>query len=490
MLRLLFAAALLLLPVPASADKAHDTLKVALTRQLESLDPYRTLSREAMAVSAMLFDTLVHRDPETLAYGPGLAASWRFPDPLTVDLTLQDGVQFHDGEDFDADDVVATVALLLQRRDDLPVPHLFGWLAGAERLDRLEVRLKLAHPFAPVLEYLSVLLPVLPDRYLAAAGEKGLEKAPVGTGPYRLVRRDGGDLVFERFDRHFSASLKGKPAIRTILVRPIRDENQRLAELLAGGIEWLGDSSRERYEQVRRIPHLQTVSAASLWLGMLALHGDAGQPLADVRVRQAMIHAIDRQKLAQNQLGIDGRALAGPCHPKQVGCETGGVPRYEASPQRARRLLAEAGYPDGITVILSGFGDRGLLEALQSDLAMAGIRATGRPESEDEQPGRLPAGRFQAAFVRWGSFGLMDVAATLEPFLAGDPDLAAAARKAAEEARPDARKSLYGRIVQRMMEQAYVVPLFSQPTRYAFAKGLRFPAFTDAIPRFYMAAWE
>ena len=154
----LATAAAASLAEPALAQKSRDTLRVVWRDAVPDVDPYRNSLRTGLVLAHEGWDTLVYRDPHSFKVVPALATAWDWKDPLQIDFTLRDGVKFHNGDAFTADDVVYTFETVL-KDPAVAVPSNFAFMAGAEKLGDMTVRIKLKNIFPAALEYLSMTLP-------------------------------------------------------------------------------------------------------------------------------------------------------------------------------------------------------------------------------------------------------------------------------------------------------------------------------------------
>ena len=179
--------AVLLAHGPASAQKTQDTLRIAWRDAVPNVDPYYNSLRTGLVVAHQAWDTLIYRDPETFQLKPLLAASWRYADEATLEFELRAGVKFHDGSPFTADDVVYTIQSTLSDRQ-VAVPSNFSFIAGAEKIDDMHVRIKLKRVFPAALEYIAMVLPIYPKAYRERVGPD-YSKAPVGTASPRWTAR-------------------------------------------------------------------------------------------------------------------------------------------------------------------------------------------------------------------------------------------------------------------------------------------------------------
>ena len=256
--------------LPARAQKSADTLRVTWRDAIPDIDPYHNQFRTGLVLAHHVWDCLVDRDPETFQLRPLLATGWRQVDDTTLSFALRDGVRFHDGSPFGAVDVVYTVQSVLADTA-LAVPSLFAWLAGAEKVDDTHVLLKLRQPFPAALEYLSMVLPILPAAYRARVGAAGFAQSPVGTGPYRVASTEGDrQLALERFEDYFPGSPKGRPAIGRIAIHEVSDAEAEFTDLLAERADWIWQIGPEQFDAIAHQPGLQAIKgefdAARLYL--------------------------------------------------------------------------------------------------------------------------------------------------------------------------------------------------------------------------------
>src|SRR3546814_5652200 len=178
-----------------------------------------------------------------------------------------------------------------------------------------------------------------------------------------------------RNEDYFGGS-RGKAKIGTVKFRTIVDPETQLAEMMTGGIDWIWDVPKEKAEQLEMMPQGTVVNADTMrvsYIGMDAAGRGGDHPFTKLKVRRAVAHAIDREAIAKNLVGGVSKVVHAPCYPSQVGC-TQDVPKYEYDPEKAKALLAEAGYPDGFETDLYAYRDRQYTEAAMGYLQAVGIR--------------------------------------------------------------------------------------------------------------------
>ena len=498
----IMAAVLFGTPPAAHAQKSADTLRIAWRDAVTTLDPFDNQQRTGLILAHHLWDGLVHRDPETFALRPLLATSWRQVDETTIEFELRRGVTFHDGTPFSADDVLATVAAILAG-PPVAVPSNYAWLDGAEKIDSHRVRLKLKRVFPAALEYVAMVLPILPQGARERTGEQALAAAPVGTGPYRLAGADPAlrRIVLERFDGYYADSPKTRPAIGKLQIDQVANAAEELEAIASGQADWIWNFPAEQIEVLARAPGLQVTRAESMRIGYLVLDaaGRTGvdNPLTVQKVRQAIFHAIDRQAFVRGVVQGGARVPEAPCFPTQFGCESAAAVRYDFNPARARALLAEAGYPDGFDTELVTYALPQWAASVQASLKAVGITARIAQLPVAAVVRRTQDGDVAIGQLAWGSYSINDVSAML-PFLftgggndyARDPTLAALIAQGGASTRPDERRKFYAQAIRLIGEQAYVLPLNTYVTTYATARGLVFRGYPDELPRFYLASWR
>jgi peptide/nickel transport system substrate-binding protein len=501
--RTLLAAALGLAtaPVPAAADPADDTLRITWRDAIPDLDPYRNQLRTGFAIAHHVWDCLVHRDPQTFQLGPLLATDWRQEGDTAWRFTLRADVSFHDGSPFGVDDVIYTVETV-RAGQGIAEPGLFACLAGAEAAGANEVVLRLNAPFPAMLEYLAMVLPILPRAYRERVGAEGFAQAPVGSGPYRVAPTVPPDHIrLERFEGYFAGSPMGRPAIARLAIHEVGDPLDELSALIAGRADWIWEIGPDAVAAIERAPGLEVMRADSMRLAYLSLdaagRSGAGNPLTNVKVRQAVCHAIDRAAMAQRLAGVAPRVVDTPCFPTQFGCDAGAAVRYPYDPARARALLAEAGYADGFATALVSYVLPEDGRAVQSYLQAVGIAAELLQLPTAEALARAQAGAAPLFLGSWGSYSINDVAAFLPQFFGGgpldyarDPALQALLARAGSSGDADLRRSLYAQAIRIVTGQALWLSTHTYTATYGMNRRLNFRPYPDELPRFYLASWK
>jgi len=493
--------AAMLATAPAMAQKSADTLRAVDWTQIADVTPYYNQIRDGIVISLHAWDALVYRDPDTFANKPLLATSWKFIDDTTLEFSLRKGVKFHDGSPFSADDVVYTYNSILNDKL-VSTPSNFTWLAGTEKVDDYTVRVKLKRIFPAAIEYIGMVLPIMPKAYREKVGVEAYSKAPIGTGPYRITKVDGAsEFDFERFDDYFADSPKPKPAIKRLILREETDNNTALVALIGGKADWTWNFIPDNFDNVAKMPGLVAMRGGAMrvyYLGFdVAGRTGANNPLTNMKVRQAIAYAINRADMAKNLMQGDSRVLDTPCYPTQFGCDEAAAVKYPYDPAKAKALLAEAGYPNGFDTELVTFVPPQYGAVMQNYLRAVGINAKISQLQVQAVIQRGIEGTLPLVLTNWGSYSINDASAFMPSFINGgsqdyirDPELQKLVDQGGSSVDPAERKRNYSAAIKMITEKMYFLPLFNSVVTYGVAKNLNFKPWPDELPRFYLSSWK
>ena len=490
----------------AYAQKSADTLRVVWWDQIVNVNPYYNQLRAGIVVAHQAFDGLVYRDPETFAIKPLLATSWKYVDPTTLEFTLRKGVKFHDGSAFSADDVVYTINMALTDKQ-VSVPSNFSYMAGATKIDDFTVQIKLKRVFPAALEFLAMVTPMLPMAYREKVGSDAYDKKPVGAGPYMITRIDGVNQIdMERFEGYYAESPKGRPAIRKLVIHEVVDAATAQNELVGQKADWTWNVIPDNVANLAALPFLTAVRAESMRVNLLnvdaAGRSGADNPLTKLKVRQAVFHAIDRESMAKNLMQGGARVPDAPCFPTQFGCDAAAAVKYAYDPAKAKQLLAEAGYPNGLELDIASYLLPQFEGAIQNYLKAVGIDAKINHLQVQATIQRVQEGKTQIDLGNWGSYSINDVSAFLPQYFSGaqdgfstndkahDAEVQSLVKAGGSSTDPEDRKKSYSAAIKRITEQALILPLFTSVVPYAYRKELNFQTWPDELPRYYLSSWK
>lgn len=368
------AAGVVGLPVRGQAQAGNGRLRVASLANPSSLDPATGGAGSDHVSLYNFYDTLIDWEPDTLSPKPGLARSFTFSDPRTLVLDLQEGVTFHDGTPMDAE----AVKFNLDRNRSEQISNIRGDLASVENIEvtgPLQVTLRLGQPDAALPLILSdrAGMMVSPTAVKGAADGR-IDRAPVGAGPWKIVSwTDGERIVAEAYEGYWQAKLPGARQIELVI---IPEASTRLRAVQSGQVDIAYQISERQLPMVKRNASLGLESSPTLYNYVLYLNRARG-PLQDVRVRQAMNLAIDREAYVYaTQAGVGEAARMNL--PKSHWAYSAEAEEFTAhDPDRARALMAEAGYANGFELDFRGFPDQAHVqrqEVVLNQLAKIGVR--------------------------------------------------------------------------------------------------------------------
>ncbi|SHO56978.1 ABC transporter substrate-binding protein [Vibrio quintilis] len=486
----------------AIAGKADNTLIYASNSWPENVSPYHNNVREGVILGHLAWDTLVYRDPKTGKYLPMLATDWQWKDSTHLVMNIRKGVKFHNGDELTAGDVAFTFNYGLDPASKVVTLQNISWIKHVKQLTPYQVEFELKKPFPAALEYLAGPLPVYPEKYFKKVGLAGFNKAPVGTGPYKITKVvSGQEVTLVKNPDYFKDSPIGQPKIGKLKFVLIPDPETRIAQLMTGQVDWIWRVPSDQAEQLKMMPNISVLSSETMRVGFLTLNSrgteQENSPFKDLRVREAINYAINRDGLAHELVRGGSRPLYTPCFPSQFGCDTSAARVYPYDPAKAKKLLAQAGYPDGFSTDIYAYRDRDYAEAIIGNLMNVGIKAKLHFMNYAALRSLQRAGKVPMAFQTWGSFSINDASAITGVYFKGgaddedqDPKLISWLEQADTSVDPAIRLKYYRKVIQRTSEQAYWAPMFSYTSNYAFTSDLNFSAYPDELPRFWEASWK
>ena len=501
------AVPLLVLPLAVAAAE----LSIALGGDVTSIDPHFHNLTPNNNIGAHVFDALVMKDASG-RIKPGLAESWRAVDDLTWEFRLRKGVKFHDGSDFTA----ADVAFSLDRVPNVPnspSPFTTYTKQVTEKIvvDPYTLLLRSAAPYPQMPSDMSTVL-IVSSKAAAGAttGDFNSGKATIGTGPFKFVRWQKGDRIeLARNDAYWGR----KSPWDKVTFRIITSDPTRVASLLAGevrAIENVPTNDLAKLGSNKDLNLFRTVSVRLMYLHLDTARDKTPfatdksgkpldkNPLRDLRVRRAMSKAINRQALVERVM--EGAAAAtGQLMPEKFFGYIPAIRTEPYDPEGARRLLAEAGYPDGFGLTLHApnnryVNDEQIAQAIAQMLTKAGIqtRVDAMPSSVFFSRGSKL--EFSLMLVGWGA-ETMEASSPLKALLATfnkEKGMGAANRGRYSNPRLDAvldqalatvddarREKLLQQATEIGIGDLGILPLYHQHNLWAARRGITYEARSD-----------
>ena len=454
------------------SNEGRTDLNFAVSAEPNSLDPMAIAMMSTFTITYAIYDNLFEKNADG-GYDPSICEDYDVTDDgLVYTFKIRDDVKFHDGTQMTAEDVAFSINRTIEK----------GWAAdmvaaieSVEATDDYTVVLTLSRPFGGMIGSLaSPYFSIMSKAYLEENGDDIVERKPMGTGAYKFVEWVSGDhITLEANEDYF----KGAPSIKTVTFKPITDKNTGLIALQAGEADAflnVNYSDIPAVEEDESLAFYSTDLAAVLSLNM----NIENEILSDVRVRQAVNYAINRDNIIQGALEGQGTAANSPVPPTCDGYSED-VKGYEYDPDKARELLKEAGYEDGLSFTIKIKEDsknQKVAQVIQSDLKAVGI---------DVEIQILEAGAYTTDVYSNGDYE-MTISAWCAMFTDAysllysqfhkdcyggtgnithvTSDELSSMLDSAAQAGEDEKTAAYTEVAQSIMDNAYVAPLVFEPT--------------------------
>jgi peptide/nickel transport system substrate-binding protein len=335
-----------------------------------SLNPYAVNTSPLQAVWGSVMEPLIDADYDKRGYQGVLAESWQMKG-ARLQFKLRSGVRFHDGTPFSSKDIVASFKRILTDKQSLQAPNL-GNIKEMDAPDDLTVVLTLKKADANALEDINGRLIM---KHSAAEKMGEADNPPIGTGPFKFVSWDrSGQFVIRRNENYWGEA----PKIDEVIYKVIQEDAARIAALEAGQVDLISNVPPHEVARLKSNPRLRVQPVQGLRPIFLVL-SPAYKPLDNVKVRRAITHAIDRERIIKHILEGNAYSLSGLLSPQVFGYEpTAKAYPYDA--EKAKQLLIEAGFANGFEIdYYSPTGrypkDREIAQVIVEQLSKVGIKA-------------------------------------------------------------------------------------------------------------------
>jgi len=358
----------------ALAESRGGTLSIGVDQEVVGLDPHIVTAFSSFRRLDLLYNTLVKLD-YNLDIVPDLADSWEIPDSLTYIFHLKKGVKFHNGRELTADDVKFSLERILDPKTASPGRSYIIPISNIESIDQYTIRIELSSPLASFLDGLtSKNCAIVPKEEVEKYGN--LQRNVVGTGPFKLEEWVPDNYM--KLVRNPSYFEKEFPYLDAVIFRVIPEQTSLLAGIKSGSLDIATINEGSVILQAKKDPNLVVIQVPGLNLRTFGFN-NTREPFNDVRVREAIALAIDRDEI----VNAAEFGMAQPSGPLAASVKKWAKPLEElpfSKPnlKKARELLAEAGYPDGFSfnVVASSTYEGGLAVAqvIQSQLKKVGLR--------------------------------------------------------------------------------------------------------------------
>lgn len=502
----------------ASAASA-ETLRYATARDVYGLDPHATTDSFTNIFTHHLYEPLVRYDA-AMKVEPALATGWEVIDPTRVRFTLREGVTFQGGEAFGADDV--QVSLMRAVDPKSPLKGNLPGLKAVEIVDDLTVDLILEGPTPLLNNYLTNIF-IMDKGWLeannsvapidASQGEEGFTTNNAnGTGPFKLESRRPDALNVMVVNEGWWDTPQHN--LTRIEHTPIGSDSTRVAALLSGEIDLIEPAPLQdanRIESSDGVRMLQNPGLRSIMMGInmgdSLIDGNVeGNPLKDLRVRQAMYHAINMELIRDRIMRGKSRVTGSLIAPAVTGYTEEMDERLPYDPEKAKTLLAEAGYPDGFAFNLNCPNDRyvndeGICQAMAAMLAQAGFEPRLVTEPRQMHFQKVDNRQVDVFMLGWATLPMLDGFSVLSAMLAtpggeygtftpagfSNPKVDELTQAIAIETDEEKRQAMMVEALMLAKADIAWLPLHQQPLSWASRDTVDLPQAPDDLVRLWYA---
>lgn len=502
----------------AHAQSAKENvLRWAYLGDTSGMDPFARSDTFHMNFMKSIYDTLLRWDDD-LKIEPALAKSWEVTQPGVLRLHLREGVKFHNGSPFAANDVVASIHRAIHENSLVRID--VESVKEAKKVDDHTVDIQFVGPLPIVLNSLQ-LIHMFDEEWLTEhnALEPADPKSGVegyisthanGTGPFMLDVYEPGSKTELVVNPDWWDTPKHN--LTRIVFTPIGSDATRVAALISGNVDFIFPAPLQDADRLRNTPGVKLVESAELRVIFLQVNqqrrangAEVGgeSPLKDIRVRKALYQALDvdaiKDKIMRGKSTVTGSWIA----PEIIGFEPWMSERQlPYDPEAARALLTEAGYPNGIDIVLSAPTDQGvnstkIAEALVSMWARAGIKASLTLLPGREQTTRSRAGEYDVWFKTSAGLPYLDASSIIinhftsnaanNPGSYGNPKVDELAEQILEETDEPKRLSEISESIKLIREDYVSIPLHQQALSWAMRDNITLAPSADNSPKFWNA---
>lgn len=431
-----------------------------------------------------IYDPLIDRD-EKGNFVPVLATEWKNVNDLTWEITLREGIKFHNGEEFNADVVKYNIDYILDEKNKSFYRSRWQNVKEVKSVSPYKVQVMTSQPFPTLMQRIAEDLLIMPPKYIKEVGIEQAATQPIGTGAYKFskwIRDDSLELVAH--DEYW----KGKPSIQKVVFKYIPEFSTRLSAFLSGEIHVIKNLPVDSVSTVKEKQNVTIRGVPSARINYIALNTFHDGPLKDKKVRQALNYAVNVDELLSTVLNGHGTKMTGPL--ANNNSEHTPTTDYGYDPQKAIQLLKEAGYePSQLQLQLDTPNgrypmDSHVSQAIASQLQKIGIKVSVQVNEWGNHLTKIRQREMKDMYLLgWGP--VFDAQGTIENLFTEkapysgfhDPQVEEQILKALPIIHPEERKKSFDALQNKLVEEAAWIPLWQQEDLYGVVEQL------DFIPR-------
>lgn len=477
----------------SNGDANRTSIVIALptepTTLMGSTDPVASTS----GIIQNIYGQLIDYDGKG-KFIPKLATEWKNIDEFTWEFKLREGVKFQNGAPFNAESVKYTVDYMLNPDNK----SIYGsrWknkLKEVKIIDEHTIQFITSVPMSNFLTLAFTDFHPLEPGYVEKVGVEEASKKPIGTGPYKVKEWKRGEYVeFEAFEDYW----EGKPTIKNVTVKFIPEFSSRLSALLSGDVDLIKSVPVDSIDRVKGDKNSKIISGLTGKNSFIAFNTFVDGPLQNVKVRQALNHAIDVDSLLKNVMNGKGEKLTGTLTPFNISYSK--VDGYEYNPEKAKQLIQEAGYkPEDIQLTLettNGYFpmDSQIAQAVAGELGKIGVKVTVEQVETGVYVQRVTSQKMKdmfffssAASIEGENFYSFYFSPTGTYRFHNNPQLLTEIQKAFNIFNQEERQKEMANIQKRLRDEAVTIPLWIGEDIWGAKKDIQFtPRFNETLEFF------
>ncbi len=455
-----------------------DTINYAIAGEPSTFDPHNISDNIAKQVFNQIFDRLIRQEADG-TLNPGLAESWEISkDGKEVTFKLRQGVKFHNGDTMTAEDVAFSLNRALKSKY---LQEYVSMMEKAEVVDANTVKLTTKYAYGPI-EYCVAKVDIV-NKKAVEADPEGFGRKPIGTGAYKFVELKSGDkIIAERFDEHY----RGKAPIKNLVFKIITDSSTATVALEKGEVDLLSQpalADRKNLLNNKNIAYYETELNGNTYIAFNNTDGIFNNK----KLREAVSYAIDKESMLIGAIEGAGAAVDNPIPRVSFGYSEN-VKGHGYDPEKAKKLLAEAGYPNGFNLKLKTMDSATYYkptEVLQDQLGQIGITA----EIEKMERGAYLSDVYSNAMYDMTVMSMVyeiTDADALYAFFHSDmikngqnffrasyPEIDKLLDEGRSSTDPEKRKQTYEKVSQMLNDEVVLIPLYSYMVGVATSKDLK-----------------
>ena len=457
----------------ASEQQGAKEIVYANATDISSMDPRNATGTQTASILNHVFSGLVTTDEKGQVVND-LAESYKNIDDKTWEFKLKDGVTFQDGSKLTSEDVKYTLDTIRDTSKKYKLASDFSFMQ-VEVIDDLNFRIITEEPFSGFLLRLNYVK-IIPKAYVEKVGDEEFAAKPIGSGPYKFVSWSKDEkVVLEANDTYFG----GKPAIDKITYKVIPEAASRIAALESGEADIIANVPTSQIERLSSLENVKVLSNPTTRVMFVGMNLIKDGPLQNEKVRQALNYAVNKQALIEGVLDGNATQIATISTPEYEGYDAS-VEAYSYDPEKAKQLLAEAGYADGFSLefsVTSGYlNGQDVAQAIASQLGEVGITCTVQEEDSNQQREKMSSGTVADLYLNGigGPYSNIDLVAKLA-FGTGErystysnAEFDALRKEAAATVDEEKAKVKNSEIQKVIKEQAPAIFLYQQHGIYAY----------------------